>query len=150
MSKYIVTLSLVVLMCLAGQTTEREQTPAATGTDQAKHSLAVNLLRAVNTAEYAYKNNHGSYASRDVLAASKEFTQDGMGSASRNDPQLTNVQLSHGPKILPGWNLRLSLAANGKGYDALLEDTTDKTCRYAAVTDERGLIRQSKAIDCAI
>jgi hypothetical protein len=30
------------------------------------------------------------------------------------------------------------------------EDTMDKACGYAAVTDERGVIRQSKAIDCPI
>jgi hypothetical protein len=32
----------------------------------------------------------------------------------------------------------------------LLEDKTDKACGYAAITDERGVIRQSKAIDCDI
>jgi hypothetical protein len=46
--------------------------------------------------------------------------------------------------------LRLDLTEDGKGYDVLLEDTTDKTCAYAALTDERRLIRQSKAIDCQI
>jgi hypothetical protein len=46
--------------------------------------------------------------------------------------------------------LRLNITADGQGYDVLLEDTTDKNCGYAAVTDERGVIRQSKAIDCQI
>ena len=35
----------------------------------------------------------------------------------------------------------------GQSYDLLLEDTTDKACGYAAVTDERRVIRQSKAMD---
>lgn len=43
-----------------------------------------------------------------------------------------------------------NVTSDGKGYDVLLEDTTDKSCAYAAVRDERGIIRQSKAIDCAI
>jgi hypothetical protein len=51
---------------------------------------------------------------------------------------------------LPGWSLRLNLTKDGAGYDLMLEDTTDKTCGYAAVTDERGVIRQSKAFDCPI
>ncbi|HXN50410.1 MAG TPA: hypothetical protein VN943_00635 [Candidatus Acidoferrum sp.] len=51
---------------------------------------------------------------------------------------------------MPGWTLRLNVSSDGKGYDVLLEDTTDQTCGYAAVTDERGIIRQSKAIDCEI
>jgi hypothetical protein len=39
---------------------------------------------------------------------------------------------------------------DGKGYDLMLQDLTDKTCWYAALTDESGVIRQSKAIDCKI
>lgn len=118
--------------------------------DHAKRSLAVNLLRAINTAEMNYRLNHGSYAPWDVLLTSQEFTNVGMKWAAKNDPQLAELQLSKGPETLPGWSLRLDLNATGKGYDVILEDTTDKTCGYAAITDERGLIRQSKAIGCRI
>ncbi len=88
---------------------------------------AIKLVRALNTAEFRYKTKHGAYATSDELAASDEFKVD-----------------------LSGWSLRLDVTADGKAYDALLEDTTDKSCGYAAVTDERGVIRQSKTIDCAI
>jgi hypothetical protein len=54
------------------------------------------------------------------------------------------------PEILPGRSLRLNVTADGKGYDLILEDLTDKSCGYALATDERGIIRQSKNIDCAI
>ncbi len=54
------------------------------------------------------------------------------------------------PEILPAWSLRLNVHADGKGYDVRLQDLTDKTCRYAALTDESGVIRQSKVIDCNI
>jgi hypothetical protein len=46
------------------------------------------------------------------------------------------------PEILPGWNLRLSVQTNGQGY-VLLEDANDKT-GYAAVSDERGIIRECR------
>ena len=46
--------------------------------------------------------------------------------------------------------MRLNVTADGKGYDLILEDLTDKSCGYALATDERGIIRQSKNIDCAI
>jgi hypothetical protein len=118
--------------------------------DHAKRSLAINLLRAINTAEMNYRQNHGSFAPWEVLVASEEFTNRGMKWAARNDPQLANVHLSNGSEILPGWKLRLDLTADGKGYDVLLEDTTDKACGYATITDERGVIRQSKVIDCQI
>ena len=46
--------------------------------------------------------------------------------------------------------LRLNVTSDGKGYDVLLEDETDKACGYAVVTNESGLIRQSKVVDCQI
>ena len=57
---------------------------------------------------------------------------------------------SDAPEILPGWNLRLNVHTDGQGYDVLLRDLMDEKCGYAALTDERGVIRQSKAIDCEI
>jgi hypothetical protein len=54
------------------------------------------------------------------------------------------------PEILPGWNLRLNVHSDGQGYDVLLRDLTDDKCGYAAPTDESGVIRQRKAIDCEI
>lgn len=131
---------------------QRAQSPAARSSadEHAKRSIAVNMLRAINTAEYEYRDGHGRFVGWDVLVASGEFTGRGMHFAALNEPQLGNVQFAKLPEILPGWALRLNVTADGKGYDVLLEDQTDKTCRYAASTDERGLIRQSKVIDCAI
>jgi hypothetical protein len=115
-----------------------------------RHSVAVNMLRAINTAEWEYKSRHGSFAGWDVLVGSGEFTGRGMHFAALNEPQLSNVQFAKLPEILPGWALRLNVTSGGKGYDVLLEDQTDKSCGYAAGTDERAVIRQSKVIDCAI
>lgn len=118
--------------------------------EHARRNAAVSTLRAINTMEVVYQLRHGSYASWDVLVASQEFTGRGMHFAAHNEPQLANVQFLKLPEILPGWALRLNVTADGKGYDLLLEDQTDKTCGYAASTDERAVIRQSKTIDCDI
>ena len=120
------------------------------GPDHAKHSLAINLLRAINTAENDYQQKHGAYAPWDTLLNSEEFTQYGIKLAARNEPKLGTVHLSNGPEILTGWRLRLDLTAESKGYNVILEDTEDKQCGYAAITDERGLIRQGKVINCPI
>jgi hypothetical protein len=145
------TLIVALFILAAAAPISSQNTPAqATDPDHAKRSLAVNLLRAINTAEMDYKNKHGVYASKDTLLASEEFTGRGMAWAAKNDPQLVNAHVSNGPELLPGWSLRLNLAADGNGYVVLLEDTTDKSCGYAAVTDERGVIRQSKTIGCKI
>jgi hypothetical protein len=81
--------------------------------------------------------------------ASKEFAEYEKECLA-NIPELAAVHFSKGPEILSGWTLRLNLTNDGRGYDLLLEDTVNRACGYAAVTDERGVIRQSKAIDCEI
>ena len=123
---------------------------ASSDAESAKHNLAIKVLRVINTAELAYRTNHGFYAPWEDLASSEEFTNLGTTLPAGNQAQLADAHFSKGPEILPGWSLRLDVTDGGEGYDLLLEDTTDKTCGYAAVTDERGLIRQSKAIDCPI
>jgi len=141
---------LVVTLGIANLLRSQDSSAKPSDPDHAKHSLAINLLRAINTAEVNYKMKHGAFLSKDELLANEEFSGKAMAWAARNDPHLAGAHLSNGPEILPGWALRLNVAADGQGYDVLLEDTTDKNCGYAAVTDERGVIRQSKAIDCPI
>jgi len=126
------------------------QNTSVSDNDDARHSLAVSLLRTINTAEVADFMGHGAYVTWDELLTKKEFTDCAIEGIAGIDPQLAAAHFSKGPEILPGWTLRLNLTKDGKGYDLLLEDTSDEKCRYAAVTDERGIIRQSKAIDCPI
>lgn len=137
---------LAALLITTAKTLWSQDAPhSSSDTDRAKHVLAISLLRDINTAEFRYKTKHGAYASKDALLASDEFK----GRLARIE-SMAKAPVSGGPEILPGWALRLNVTADGQGYDLLLEDTTDKSCAYAAVTDERGIIRQSKAIDCAI
>ena len=144
-------IAVIALFITMAKTLRSQNAPhSSSDADRARHLLAISLLRGINTAEAEYKMKHGSYAPKDALLASDEFKGRGIAWAAKNDPQLANATLSNGPEILPGWALRLNVTTDGQGYDLLLEDTTDKTCGYAAVTDERGVIRQSKAIDCAI
>jgi hypothetical protein len=153
MRKHRVVPSITFFSILLGSSTLQyaQNTPGRSEvTESAKRSVAINLLRGINTAEADYRAKHGAYVPWDILVTAEEFTGLGMKWAARNEPQLANVHFGSAPEILPGWRLRLNLTADGKGYDLLLEDATDKTCGYAAITDERGLIRQSKIIDCPI
>jgi len=128
---------------------------AASQTVDAVHSrrwIAITILRKINTIEVSYKFKHGGqYAAWPTLLASEDFQDKKIIEyLAKVDPQLANAQFSDGPEILPGWSLRLNLTADAQAYDLVLEDLADKTCGYAAVTDERGVIRQSKTIDCDI
>jgi hypothetical protein len=128
-------------------------------TDQAKHRIAIGLLRAINTAEVTHKHKNGSYATWQALLSSQpKYFDDFLARNNRQTFQVGAVQpkanpvfqFGDTPEILPGWSLRLNVHSDGQGYDVLLMDLTDDKCGYAALTDESGVIRQSKAIDCEI
>jgi hypothetical protein len=70
---------------------------APTGSDDsehAKHSLAVNLLRAINTAEVGYRNSRGVCAPWDTLVASEEFAN--WMTKAVSSGQIASVSLSKG------------------------------------------------------
>ena len=135
-----------MLMTVAGDLRSQNTPPAPSDVDRAKHILAINLLRAINTAEVEYRAKHGFYAARDVLLTSDEFREKWMAKIE----SMAKAPVSFGPEILPGWSLRLNVTADGQSFDVLLADTTDTSCGYAVVSNETGVIRQSKAIGCSI
>jgi hypothetical protein len=145
-------LMLVLLLFAAVTPLSSQNAPAQTSdADHARHSVAINLLRAINTAEVGYKSRHGSYGTWEDFLASDEFPASKViAMLAKIDPQLANARFSNGPDILPGWSLRLNLIASGEGYDVMLQDTTGKPCGHSAITDEHGVIWQSKTIDCEI
>ena len=108
--------------------------------DQARHALAIGLLRAINTIEVGEVQQYGSYASwKTLVTHQQEYLRNWF---ARFNPQESGMRFPDSPEVLPGWNLRLNVHANGQGYDVLLEDLTDKDHGYAALSDERGIIRE--------
>ena len=114
----------------------------------ANESSAVSSVRTINTAEVTYRHENASFAIWQTLLSSqpKYFDQ----FLARYGSEQANPHFSDAPEILSGWNLRLNVHSDGQGYDILLRDITDEKCGYAALTDESGVIRQSKAIDCQL
>lgn len=114
--------------------------------DRSRHQFAVNLLRTINTAEAVDHSKSGSYESWQALQTQHaEYFEQLM---RRQHP--ANDHLVDPPEILPGWNLRMNMHADGQGYDILLQDTTDNKCGYAAITNEGGIIWQAKSVECEI
>ena len=124
--------------------------PSAPDREKERRSLAINLVRAINTAEASYKSKQGAYVNWDTLLGNGDFTDRGTKWAPESFPTVAHAMYGPGPEIVPGWKLRLNISKEGKAYDLLLEDVTDPKCGYAVVSDERGLIRQGRAIDCAL
>ena len=110
--------------------------------------VAIGLLRTINTAEVTYHARNGSFAAWKALVSDQPKYFDEF--LAIHGLQKANAHFSDAPEILPGWNLRLNVHLDGQGYEWLLRDMKDEKCGYAALTDESGIIRQSKAIDCEI
>jgi hypothetical protein len=148
MSHWLTRTFISCLLSLGMLSSQLPQNPASTGKAEVdRHERAVGLLRTINTAEASDFATYGAYGSWQTLLLhhSKYFSKH----LKMSYPQ-GGMDFAMPPEILPGWNLRLNVHSDGKGYDILLRDTTDERCGYAAVTNEVGVIWQSKTIDCNI
>ena len=152
MRKSVVTVVLFasLLSVLALQAGPQKSAPPLSNHDNERRSFAINFLRAINNAELDFKKKHAAYANWDSLIAEGYFDQSGTKFVSQDFPTVAHALYGRGPEIVPGWKLRLNVSNSGKSYDALLEDVTDPKCGYAGFTDDRGVIRQGKSIDCPL
>ena len=140
----------LLLLTAAPWSLSQKPSPPPTSRENERHSFAINVLRAINNAERDYKTRHGTYASWQTLVGEGDFGEQGTKFISEDFYTVAHALYGIGPEIVPGWKLRLNLSNNDKSYDAQLEDVADPKCGYAGVTDERGVIRQSKSIDCPL
>jgi len=106
------------------------------------HSLMGGFIRTVNTAELTYHAQRGSYGSwQDLLANQQQYLNGWLAQFyPQFYPQAPNIHFGGLPEVLPGLNLRLNVAPDGRNYVVLVEDAADKT-GFAFVSDERGMIR---------
>lgn len=148
-----------MLVFLGVQTPQFAQDASTDPGKAHEHQLAISLLRAINTAEATYHSKNGSYGTWQTLLSSEPKYFDNFLARNRYRRETSDsvrlqpifaLHFNDPPEILPGWNLRLNVHSDGQGYDLLLTDMRDEKCGYAVLTDENGVIRQSKAIDCEI
>ena len=111
-----------------------------------QRSLAFGMVRAINAAEVHYKKEHGSFANWETLYSTGDFSSSGTKWAPETLPTVAHAMYGSGPEIVPGWRLRITLSKDG--YDLQLEDVADTKCHYAVTSDERGIVRQGRSVDC--
>jgi hypothetical protein len=145
MKKHRILLNSVLLVLWLGGLTPQFAQDASKGPEDSDlrhdHALLVGFVRTINTAELDELSTYSAYASwQTLLAHQQRFFNEW---PARFYSQDANVHFGSTPEILPGWNLRLNVQTDGKGYVALLEDASDKN-GYAAVADESGVIRECK------
>jgi hypothetical protein len=120
-----------------------QDTPATAKSPTERQAAILGLVRTINTIEVNELYDYGSYAPWPILVAHhQEFNGWLKRFYSSVDP---NARFGDMPEILPGWNLRLNVQTDGKGYVLLLADKDDES-GFAWVSDESGIIRYSKSI----
>ena len=144
--------ALLMILILTWQAASWAQkgAPVVTDRERERRSFAQNLVKALNAAEADYRKKHDVYANWDTLVGIGDFSSSGTKWAPADFPTVAHALYGNGAEIVPGWRLRLHLSKGDKAYDLLLEDVTDPKCSYAVFSDERGLIRQGKSIDCPL
>ena len=143
-------LLLIVALSCQALSWAQKGTAAVPDRERERRSFAQNLVKAINAAETDYRKKHDVYANWDTLMGIGDFSSNGTKWAPGDFPTVAHALYGNGAEIVPGWRLRLHLSKGDKAYDLLLEDVTDPKCGYAVFSDERGLIRQGKAIDCVL
>jgi hypothetical protein len=79
------------------------------------HTLALGLLRTINGAEAADFVESGSYVSWDTLREKhSKYLDEWLATYYSHDSSLHFAGL---PQVLPGWQIRLNVHPDGKGYD---------------------------------
>jgi hypothetical protein len=148
MKKRQIVLSVVLLLVALGSSGSQFAQDARPGADKSESRgrnqlLALGFVRTISTAEAANFAQYGSYASwQTLLAHESQYLNGWVANYYSENPSARFGDL---PEILPGLSLRLNVHADGRGYDVLLEDLSDKN-GYAVVSDQRGLIRECKPL----
>jgi hypothetical protein len=147
---FIVIALALVFPLFTSPTLAQKNSPSVPDRERERRSLALNVVRAINTAEANYKRTHGTFATWDQFIANGDFSETGTKWSSESFPTVAHAMYGSGPEIVPGWKLRLQVSKDGNAYDVTLQDATDPKCNFAFFSNERGLISQGKNIDCPI
>jgi hypothetical protein len=115
----------------------------------AKKTAALLALRSINTAEAQFQQSKGRFGSFEELVASRQFDDANVkGLLSQASGATPVLDLSTTPEsAVPGYHMRLLLAASGRAYSILLTDATEQ-CDAVFGSDERGVIFHGYAFGC--
>ena len=139
----IVWSTLLLVLALGSQASQfaQDTSTRAQEPDMERRAAMAGLVRTIATIEVTDFSRYGSYESWQTLRDRHlRFLNAWLARVYSRE---ANVQFGDTPEILPGWNLRLNVNADGQGFVILLEDSADKT-GYAVLNDERGVIRVCK------
>jgi len=118
----IIPVVLLIVALSAASSAEDQISPS-----QEERGKAINLVRAINTAEVRYNVNisHGRFASWTELYDS------GL---------VKDLHVSPGPEVIPGYHLDLLASPDGKSFMLALHDKKDGDGLFSVFSDQSGII----------
>ena len=124
-------ISAVVLLVVALSAASRAQEQKSPS--QEERRKAINLVRAINTAEVRYYSGtaKGANNGHDRFASWTELYDSGL---------LKDLQVSPGPEVIPGYHLDLLASADGKSFMLALHDKKDGDGLFSVFSDQSGII----------
>ena len=124
-------ISAVVLLVVALSAASRAQEQKSPL--QEERRKAINLVRAINTAEVRYYSGtaKGANDGHDRFASWTELYDSGL---------LKDLQVSPGPEVIPGYHLDLLASADGKSFMLALHDKKDGDGLFSVFSDQSGII----------
>jgi len=134
----------LLVLALGTFVSQFAQNPPTAADKLDRHAMVLGLVRSINTVEVDELYQYGAYAPWPILLGHRQDAFNGWLKRFYS-PEEPNARFSDTLEVLPGWNLRLNVQADGKGYVLLLIDANDKT-GFAWVSDESGIIRECKAL----
>lgn len=100
------------------------------------------MARLINTAEVQYKVAHGQYADYSTLIRSGQLRETGAQEFTLLPGNLRRGGTAAESDPLPGYSLRLVLAADKKSYRVSMREKTSGPCGYDVATDETGIVTE--------
>ena len=118
----IIPVVLLIVALSAASSAQDQISPS-----QEERGKAINLVRAINTAEVLYSVNisHGRFA------LWTELYDSGL---------VKDLQDSPGPEVIPGYHLDLLASPDGKSFMLALHDKKDGDGLFSVFSDQSGII----------
>jgi hypothetical protein len=115
--------------------------PAKQVLDRAR---VIDVVRMINTAEYEYRRDHGSFAVWPDLYTSGEVEK-----VQKQVDQWTALPITAGSQVIPGYFMTLLVSRDASSYSVSLHEAGSNDCGFSVFSDTSGLIYEGTVIDCA-
>ena len=108
-----------------------------------ERARVVDVVRIINTAEYEYRRDHGSFAVWPDL-----YTSGAVEKVQKQVDQWAVLPISVGSQVIPGYFMNLLVSRDAGSYSVSLHEAGSNDCGFSIFSDTSGLIYEGTVIDC--